>query len=185
MKVQLNRYIQIMLLVILFILTPTPAWAQDQTTITNWVSPATAFVYFIVLFVVFASLVAVLLVSRALSDTNWSLAKALSEEVEVTLTETDANKVTKPVLDASGKPSMAKELCASSSRLVALMGMIAILIMFIGFGATTLFSFAKTGNIPSSVSDVLKFLAGGLTLFAPYVVNKFSNIFESISPKKG
>jgi hypothetical protein len=183
MKVQFNRYIQIVSIVILLALTSTPAWAQDQTTDTNWVPPAKNFIYFIVFFVVVASFLAVLFVCSALNGSKWSLADALSEEVEVTMTTT-ANKVTSPVLDSSGKPLMSTELCASSSRLVALMGMVVILMMFIGFGATMLFSFAKTGNIPSSITDVIKFLAGGLTLFAPYVVNKFASIFESISPKK-
>jgi hypothetical protein len=183
MKVQFNRYTQIVLIVILLALTSTPAWAQDPTAPPNWVAPAKNFIYFIVFFVVIASFLAVLFVCRALNCSKWSLADALSEEVEVTMTTT-ANNVTNPVLGASGTPLMSTELCASSSRLVALMGMVVILMMFIGFGATMLFSFAKTGNIPSSASGVIKFLVGGLTLFAPYVVNKFASIFESISPKK-
>lgn len=64
------------------------------------------------------------------------------------------------------------------------MGMIVILLMFLGFGAFALYSFAKTGNMPDSIDKVVNFLVAGLTLFAPYVVNKFSKVFESLSPKK-
>ena len=192
MKVPLNRYIQIVLLVFSFILTSTPVWSQEETTTAqqltttqDWVSPKDAFVYIIVSFISIASLLSVLFVRVSLEGTKWSLADALSEVAEVTATKTDADKVTKPVLDKSEKPLMIKELRASSSRLVALMGMIVILMMFIGFGTFALFSFAKTGKMPSSVDDVVKFLAAGLTLFAPYVVNKFSSMFESLTPKKG
>jgi hypothetical protein len=92
--------------------------------------------------------------------------------------------VTKPRLDTSGKPLMITELRASVSRVVALMGMITILLMFLGFGTFALLSFANTGNMPNSIDKVVSFLVAGLTLFAPYVVNKFSAIFESLSPKK-
>ena len=63
-------------------------------------------------------------------------------------------------------------------------GMIVILLLFIGFGVFALFSFAKTGNMPESMDNVVDFLLAGLTLFAPYVVNRFSNLFESLSPKR-
>jgi hypothetical protein len=69
--------------------------------------------------------------------------------------------------------------------MVALMGMIVILLMFIAFGSFSLFYFAKTGTMPSSIDEVVEFLVAGLTLFAPYAVNKFSSLFEGLAPKKG
>ncbi len=65
------------------------------------------------------------------------------------------------------------------------MGMIAILVLFIGFGVFALYQFAMTGDLGDSIDKVVKFLAGGITLFAPYAVNKFSKVFENIAqPKK-
>ncbi len=78
---------------------------------------------------------------------------------------------------------MKTEMRASVSRLVALMGMMVILLMFLGFGSFALYEFAVTGSVPDSIDKAIKFLVAGLTLFAPYVVNKFSNLFESLAPK--
>ena len=141
-----------------------PAWSAPQ----DW------FIY-IVIAVVFVGL-AVVVTSAArrlgASDNDWSLGDALSEEADVT------------VPDASGLPYTINgvvvkktELAASSSRLIAFMGMIAILFLFLGFGAFILWEFAKTGSVPSATADVTKYLLGGMTLFAPYIVNKFSSVF--------
>ncbi len=86
-------------------------------------------------------------------------------------------------MDKSDKPVKITELQPSSSRMVALMGMIVILLMFLAFGSFSLFIFAKTGEMPTSINDVVKFLVAGLTLFAPYAVNKFSKLFEGLAPK--
>src|SRR5207247_1467676 len=131
------------------------------------------------------SLLTLLLIRAALGSSKWSLADALSEEAEVTSMEADPAGGTKPRLDASGKPLMVTEMRSSTSRLIALMGMIVILLMFLGFGAFALYSFGKTGNMPDSIDKVVNFLLAGLTLFAPYLVNKFATAFESLSPKKG
>jgi hypothetical protein len=55
--------------------------------------------------------------------------------------------------------------------------------MFLAFGSFALFAFAKSGEMPSSIDQVVKFLLAGLTLFAPYAVNKFSKLFEGLAPK--
>jgi hypothetical protein len=74
---------------------------------------------------------------------------------------------------------------ASSSRLVAFMGMLAILLLCIGFRIVTLYQFAMTGRLGSSIDRVVPFLVAGITLFAPYAVNKFSTLFADITrPKK-
>lgn len=151
----------------------------------GWDAPGQAFVYFVVAVAFLASIIVLALIRTALTTPAWSLADALSEEVQVTLMAPPAGGgAPQPVMDANNKPIMVTEMRASSSRLIALTGMVVILIMFVGFGVFTLHSFGKTGQMPASVDDVLKFLAGGMTLFAPYVVNKFASSFESLSPKK-
>lgn len=148
----------------------------------HWEAPKPVFVYTIIGVVVFGSILAILFIRKSLSTTNWNLGDALSEEVEISLaTNADGKEGEKQ--DASGKPTMVTVMSASVSRLIALMGMMVILFMFLGFGIFTLYSFAFTGEMPPSTDMVLNFLAGGLTLFAPYVVNKFASIFETLSPK--
>jgi hypothetical protein len=118
----------------------------------------------------------------ACAKPKWSLADALSEETEVTFMAPDAAGRLTPQTDASGKPVMIVEMRASISRVIALMGMMVILLMFLGFGVFCLYSFALTGRMPESVGEIVKFLLAGLTLFAPYVVNKFSTVFQGLSP---
>ena len=200
------RQFWLALAVSLPIVVSTPAWTQAAPTqaaptqaastqaaspqqpdsaiaTPTWAAPALWFVYVVVGVVLLGSLVTLLLIRTALSNSMWSLTDALSEEVEVTLFET-VDGVKKPVMDQSQKPLLITEMRASTSRVVALMGMIVIIMMFLGFGTFALYGFAITGNIPASIDKVVNFLVAGLTLFAPYVVNKFSTMFKSLSPKK-
>ncbi len=148
----------------------------------KWKAPSQWFVYTIIGVVLFGSILAILFIRKALSTISWKLGDALSEDVELSLTtNTDGKEEVK--LDASGKPTMVTVMRASVSRLIAMMGMMVILFIFIGFGTFTLYSYAFTGEMPLSTDMVIKFLSGGLTLFAPYLVNKFASIFETLSPK--
>ena len=164
------------------ILLPIPAWGEEAI---KWEVPDLWFIYTVIFIVLIGSLLALLFIRTALSASAWSLSDALSEEVELTAIKTDEHGDRTPLNDDSGKPLMITEMRASTSRMIAMMGMIVILLMFLGFGAFALFAFANTGEMPESIDQVVDFLLAGLTLFAPYVINKFSNIFESLSPKKG
>ena len=157
----------------------TPAWAQAPT---DWAAPRPWFVYTVIIVVLVATLLSLILIRAALSRSHWSLADALSEEAEVTATVTDANGQKTPLLN-NGQPVSIAEMRASVSRLIALMGMLAILLMFVGFGAFSLYTFAMTGTVSAQIDKVIYFLMSGMTLFAPYVVNQFRSIFESLSPK--
>jgi hypothetical protein len=168
------------------LLTAWPAWAQAPAVATpaEWAAPRPWFVYTVILVVLVGTLVSLLLIRAALGESHWSLADAMSEETEVTATVKDAKGDEEPMLDASGKPVMVTEMRASSSRLIALMGMMGILLMFVGFGSFSLYAFALTGNVSPQIDKVIYFLMSGMTLFAPYVVNQFSSIFQSMSPKR-
>ena len=146
------------------------------------VPPDPWFIYTVLFVVLIGSFVSVALVRAGLSATSWSLADALSEEAQVTATETQGSDK-KEKFDPAGKPVMVTELRASSSRLIALMGTIVILWVFLGFGIFTLYAYAKTGSVPESIDKVDDFLLAGLTLFAPYAVNKVGKMFESLTPK--
>jgi hypothetical protein len=142
-------------------------------------APAPWFVYGVIIVVLVAGLIALLLIRAAVAGSTWSLADALSEDTEVTARLPDGG-----VMMHESKPVTVVEMRASSSRLIALMGMMAILLMFLGFGAFALFRFAMTGEMPDDIDEVVNFLLAGLTLFAPYLVNKFSGLFEGLAPKK-
>ncbi|MBI5937728.1 MAG: hypothetical protein HY850_07765 [Betaproteobacteria bacterium] len=148
-----------------------------------WVAPKPWFVYAVVGIVLIGSLYALILIRAALVNSKWSLSDALSEETAVTAIET-VNGVEKPMLDANQQPLTITEMRASTSRVVALMGMIVIIMMFLGFGTFALFEFAMTGNMPKSIDNVVNYLLAGLTLFAPYVANKFSTMFASLTPRR-
>jgi hypothetical protein len=193
------RYIQIALAVFFLSVTSTSVWATEtpqavapQTNTPQAATPQTCpakkwseppeylIVGAIIIIALFSCLIMLMIFSHIKADPKWSLADALSEEYQITPMNSD--KIT-PQLDKDGKPLIISEMRASSSRVIALVGMIVILLMFIGFGIFALYNFAKTGQMPDSIDQVIKFLLAGLTLFAPYVVNKFSGIFDSLSPK--
>ena len=142
--------------------------------------PNNCFVYGVILLGLLGSLISMLLIRTALANSRWSLADALSEKVELTERGEDG----KPLFDDNNQPLLIKTMQPSSSRMVALMGTIAILFLFLSFGAFALFHFGTTGKMPDSIDKVVTFLTAGLTLFAPYVVNKFSKSFEMLSPKR-
>lgn len=130
------------------------------------------------------------LIRAALNKANWNLGDALSEEVEISDVTTNAGSKeeataveSKPAKSDEVKPPMVTVMRASISRLIALMGMMVILFIFIGFGVFSLYSYAFTGEMPDSTDKVIQFLTGGLTLFAPYLVNKFAGIFKNVLPK--
>ncbi len=152
------------------------AEATHQAAVT---SPNTWFVYAIILLAFMGSIVSMLLIRSALMNSQWSLADALSEQVELTEKKIDGN-----LLMENNQPVLIKKMQPSSSRMIALLGTVAILFLFLSFGAFALFHFAQSGQMPDGINRVVTFLTAGLILFAPYIVNKFSNAFEALSPKR-
>lgn len=148
-----------------------------------WIAPRPWFVYTVVGIVLIGSLYALLMIRASLANSKWSISDALSEETAVTAIKTE-NGVETPMLDANQQPVTITEMRASTSRLVALLGMIVIVMMFLGFGTFALFEFAVTGNMPQSIDNVVNYLLAGLTLFAPYVANKFASMFASLAPRR-
>jgi hypothetical protein len=94
----------------------------------------------------------------------WSLADAVSEES--TITENAQNKTV---------------MAASTSRLIALFGMLVILSLYLGVGIVALWDLASSGKTPSGLNVALKFMLGGASLFAPYLVNQVRAAVASIS----
>jgi GH24 family phage-related lysozyme (muramidase) len=117
---------------------------------------------------------------------GWSLANAVSEPTHLTIplnenwaqSQGDKNSRIKE-LGITGKPTSVTVMEASSSRLIALAGMVAILLIYVGFGVFSLYTYGLTCQMPASTVAVSTFLYSGLTLFAPYVANKMSGLLQS------
>lgn len=161
----------------LITLLPLPVWADNTPTATpDW------FVYTVVGLSIFTIFIGIAVFGgRLVNDQSWSLAAAVSEEIQVTALEIDGKNIK---YKSDGTQEMLTKLGASSSRLIAFLGTLVILGLFIGFGIFALVEFGKTGKMPSGMGDAIKFLVGGLTLFAPYAVNQFSGIFNSLTSPK-
>lgn len=165
----------------IFILMGSPVTAYAGETASSSGSDFFSYVVFGV--VAFSAFFSIAVIQRALAGSTWSLSDALSEEANITPLDKDG----KPIKDANGVPAQTvSELRASSSRLIALIGLIAILMLYLGFGLVTLKIYASTGTLPSDADlmPIIKFLLAGATLFAPYAVNKVSSIFDWTAPKK-
>jgi hypothetical protein len=71
---------------------------------------------------------------------------------------------------------------ASSSRFIALMGTVVILILYVGFGLACLYRFSSVHEIPD-MTKVANFFYSGLVLLAPYLINTFSSVFSILKPQ--
>lgn len=141
-----------------------------------------AFTYVLVGGVAVATLVAMLMIRTALSNSTWSLSDALSEEAEVT----PVDNTGKPLfVDSGGKPQTIFQMRASTSRFIAMFGLISILMMYIGFGLVLIKDLASRESLSdeSQFKSVTIFLYSGATMFAPYIINKFSSVFDWLKPK--
>ncbi|MEB3317364.1 MAG: C39 family peptidase [Cyanobacteriota bacterium] len=127
------------------------------------------------------------LVYWRLQHGGWSLANAASEPTTLRI-PLDANwaqslgdkKSFSGSMDPKGPVVSLTLMEASSSRLIALVGMVAILFIYVGFGVFALYTFGLTCQMPASTVAVSTFLYSGLTLFAPYVANKVSGLLQPL-----
>ncbi|MFN6133452.1 MAG: hypothetical protein ACK46L_11220, partial [Synechococcaceae cyanobacterium] len=131
---------------------------------------------------IFAAIISVLiLISLRLQRGGWSLANAVSEPTHLSIpldehwaqSQGDSQARTRS-LAINGPPKPVILMEASTSRLIALAGSVAILLIYVGFGIFSLYTYGLTCQMPASTVAVSSFLYSGLTLFAPYVANKVS-----------
>ena len=145
----------------------------------------------IVLAVCLAVVLCLSQIALLLKRSRWSLANALSEVIELkvpvdaawTSSQGDLqarmeSRQAAGIATATETPTLLKVLEPSSSRLIALVGMVVILLMYVGFGLFALYTFGLTCQMPSSTGSVTSFLYSGMALFAPYVANKVSEVFR-------
>jgi GH24 family phage-related lysozyme (muramidase) len=150
-------------------------------------------VYALTLIVPLGTFLGLTLVKRRLTREGWSLANALSEPTRLTIpvemrwTESAGDQMAvgqgrgasgQVIRGADGTPMAMTLLEASSSRMIATLGALGMLMLYIGFGTFALYSFGLTCQLPGSMPAVSTFLLLGLSLFAPYVANKLSTAVQ-------
>lgn len=102
------------------------------------------------------------------SDKNWSMARALSENTVVEQQDpADATKKTSVVIDLP-----------SSSRLIAFIGLIVLMVTFLTLGAVMIWTLGRTGQI-ISMGNAQDFLWAGMTMFAPYLISQGKEAFKA------
>ena len=156
------------------------ALAQAPATEPAAAPPATWFVYTVIIAIFVIAFVSLAFVRRSIEYSHFSLGDALSEEGQVTVMDRDATGHEIPRIGSDGKPVTVTVMVGSISRVIALLGTIALMILFIGFGIFVMYYFATGQGVPRDLDKVVNFMIAGLTLFAPYVVNKFSALFDTL-----
>lgn len=139
---------------------------------------------------ILAAIVSILIfIAVRLQKGGWSLANAISEPTHLSIPADEHwaqsqgdNKSGSLSLNRTGGPQPMILMEASSSRLIALAGTVAILMIYIGFGTFSLYTYGLTCQMPASTVAVSTFLYSGLTLFAPYIANKFSGRLPAVKP---
>lgn len=148
-------------------------------------------IYGLTAIVLLGSFVALAQIDRRLRREGWSLANAVSEPTRLQVPadphwlESMGDREAAAAGRAPGAPETVMVLEPSTSRLIALVGMVVILMMYLGFGIFILFSFGFTCAMPAASGAVTGFLYSGLTLFAPYVANQFSKVFQPLARQAG
>jgi len=97
-------------------------------------------------------------------DPEWTMSRALSENTVVEQTHPTER-------DQNGQPLVLKAPPPSSSRLIALLGMIVIMGIFLGIGDVIIWSLGTSGKLPD-LEKAKDFLYAGAALFAPYLISQ-------------
>ena len=137
---------------------------------------AEAFASILVTIVLILTVIALALIYRNVRRAaTWSLAQALSEDVPSGAIV--KNVAGEPLLDKENNLQREMVEKASSSRLIALLGAVVIMMLYVGAGLAVLMQFTTKGTVPPDAEKFTTFFLYGMVLFAPYVVNKFASIF--------
>jgi hypothetical protein len=144
--------------------------SADQTAeggVTFSVAPGSVFwAAFVIM--TFLLLMLFLIVAMGLvRSTDWHLGDAASEEA--------GNQPS--TLPVGTKPLMV----ASASRLIALLGLLVIMVIFLGFGYYLLYAAFASKLETTNVKPIVYFLFSGATMFAPYLANQLQSAFSAFA----
>jgi hypothetical protein len=144
--------------------------ASAATPESSSISAVQAPAMFWVTVIIVTIFIAVLMLSvlrGLIGSQQWTLVDALSEE---------ADPQPSPL-----QPGQKPVMVASASRLIAFLGLVVILSLFLGVGYYLLWCLF-TGRSTSHLSDITSYFYSGIVLFAPYIINKFSDAFSIFKP---
>ena len=144
------------------------AWSQTSSSTNFGVSKESAFWAIFCIMTVILVFAFLFVALGLLRSRDWQLGDALSEE---------AGNQPDP-LPVGTKPIMV----ASSSRLIALLGLLNILGVFLGFGYYFLysaFSGVDSATLLNNMKSVIYYLFSGAVMFAPYLANQLRDAFSS------
>lgn len=153
----------------------SPSIAQATSPASNAAGDriGTTFVYIILVILIVLIAIALSHIRKSIaSSASFSLSQALSEDVQLPAKNANGEQL----LGADGKVVLVPTMVSSSSRVIAFMGSVMLLFLFMGFGLFAMLRFAVGAEL-KYLSEIGTFLITGLTLFAPYIVNKFSGVF--------
>ena len=137
--------------------------AQSPEAMAYWAIGAINIILALVLWQVVSNLGA--------AGSSWSLSVALSEEEIVR----DANGQT--LVDPQTKVPVTRT-SPSTSRLIAFMGMLVIVCMFLGTGYYILFGLFTGAAVADKLSGIWSYFLAGATLFAPYAANQIKEMVK-------
>jgi len=178
----MRQTLSLVIIFMLAVITAVQAQAPGDNPVL--VRPPTWFVYGVIIVILAAAFIALLLVRMAIEESRFSLGDALSEEGKANVMEKDVAGHDTPRIGSDGKPMTMTVMVASISRVIALLGTIALMVLFIGFGTFVMYYFGTGQGVPKDLDKVVTFLVAGLTLFAPYVVNQFSKLFDPLGRRR-
>ncbi|MEM5316531.1 hypothetical protein [Paraburkholderia sp. JHI869] len=178
------------LVVALLLVVSSNAWSE---TPPSQVAPTNA-MYFVPLIIGVTYIVTIFCLFKLWSllnnDSDWSWAKALSDEAvvskpppEPTTTVLKNPDGTTASETTSYEPSDYSELTGSTSRVIAIFGMVVILFMFLGFGSVAMWRYAYFGDAQNAM-DMMKILFAGVALFVPYGFNQVQKAISAFGPQK-
>ena len=122
---------------------------------------------------------------RLVDSGNWSLTDALSEKAKISPQAPPVGAA--PPVQGPSDPDLAVVLAGSASRLIAFIGLIIIMIMFLGMGALVMVRFFVLGcdttgtNFDNETISLAKYLLAGTVMFAPYGANQIKAAISSFS----
>ena len=115
----------------------------------------------LILIIMFGTVISVCgsigVIAKRLQTSGWSLKDALTEPTPA------------PV---AGAPAPVG--ASSSSRLIALLGMVVIMILFVSVGLVAMWQFAENDHV--DLSQFQSYFLAGASLFVPYMFNQIRNI---------
>ena len=124
-------------------------------------------VFWIITVSLFAGL---LLIIVSMNKSKYDFSEVVAEERLPAVTRTtDANGA---VTERTDEPKLA----GSTSRVIAMFGLLVMAVVLLGIGYSIVWSLFVTGRLPS-LDGVGTYLLGGSALFAPYAFNQLKEVF--------